>query len=164
MGITDFCKNNEFGCAHFFLLQLLLIFIALRNVKTTLLSFAKVHFKSPDMSRYNYSYLEHSVIIGRKNKRGGKRTLKGRLLEALGSKEMSVFYKVHNFPVNSFKLINIFNTKKLWSLSSLSHYVQAERQRERKKIPFKICIFKKDLRDGNISQEMSNTNVHIIST
>ena len=26
---------------------------------------------------------------------------------------MSVFYKVHNFPVNSFKLINILNIKNL---------------------------------------------------
>ena len=89
-------------------------------------------------------------------------------MEAIDSQEMSVFHKVHNFPVNSFKLINILNIKNLKSTppSTICHHTYTHRGKKKKQTlnSFKMCIFFKDLRDGNISQEMSNMSVYIIST
>lgn len=105
-----FWKNNKSSC--------ILIFCncfwfywptKCRNHFTIIL---KVHFKSRDTSKYNYSYLKHFIIIGRIKNGFLKKNI---LLEVIDSQEMSAFYKVYNFPVNSFKLINILNMKNLKS-------------------------------------------------
>lgn len=81
-------------------------------------------------------------------------------MEAIDSQQMLVFYKVHNFPVNYFWLLNILNMKDLKRIPHLPPHIHAQK----KIIKFSKSAFLKDLRNGNISQEMSNTNVYVIST
>lgn len=58
-------------------------------------------------------------------------TKKG-LWEAIDSQEMSVFYKVHNVPVNSFKLINIFNIEELQKATPQSTTTHTHTEKEPK--------------------------------
>lgn len=58
------------------------------------------------------------------------------LLEVIDSQEMSAFYKVYNFPVNSFKLINILNMKNLKSHPPhLLPHIHKQKKKKKQKNP-----------------------------